>query len=74
MQAIARDCLAQAIEHLEAAGLPVIFHIHDEVVIDCEPNAATLEDVVQIMSRPVPWAPGLPLGADGWVGKFFKKD
>ena len=74
VQAIARDCLAQAIEHLEAAGLPVIFHIHDEVVIDCEPNAATLEDVVQIMSAPIPWAPDLPLGADGWVGKFFKKD
>ena len=74
VQAIARDCLAQAIEHLEAAGLPVIFHIHDEVVIDCEPDAATLEEVVQIMSRPIPWAPDLPLGADGWVGKFFRKD
>ena len=74
VQAIARDCLAQAIEHLEEAGLPVIFHIHDEVVIDCPPNAATLEEVVQIMSRPIPWAPGLPLGADGWVGTFFKKD
>ncbi len=74
VQAIARDCLAQAIEHLEAAGLPVIFHIHDEVVIDCEPDTATLEDVVQIMARPISWAPDLPLGADGWVGKFFKKD
>ena len=77
VQAIARDCLAQAIEHLEAAGLPVIFHIHDEVVIDIRPfadNKAMLAKTVEIMSRPVPWAPGLPLGADGWVGKFFKKD
>ena len=74
VQAIARDCLAQAIEHLEAAGLPVIFHIHDEVVIDCPPNAATLEDVVKIIAKPIPWAPDLPLGADGWVGQFFKKD
>lgn len=74
VQAIARDCLAQAIEHLEAAGLPVVFHIHDEVVIDCDPAAATLEDVVRIMTQPVPWAQGLPLGADGWTGEFFKKD
>ena len=77
VQAIARDCLAQAIEHLEAAGLPVIFHIHDEVVIDIKPWASDKEmlaKTVEIMSRPVPWAPGLPLGADGWVGKFFKKD
>lgn len=77
VQAIARDCLAQAIEHLEAEDLPVIFHIHDEVVIDIKPFADTKEmlaKTVEIMSRPVPWAPGLPLGADGWVGKFFKKD
>lgn len=74
VQAIARDCLAQAVEHLEAAGLPVVFHIHDEVVIDCDPAAATLEDVVRIMTQPIPWAPGLPLGADGWTGEFFKKD
>ena len=77
VQAIARDCLAQAIEHLEAEGLPVIFHVHDEVVVDIRPfadNDAMLAKTVEIMSRPVPWAPGLPLGADGWVGKFFKKD
>lgn len=77
VQAIARDCLAQAIERLEAAGLPVIFHIHDEVVIDVRPFGTAdemLAKTVEIMSRPIPWAPGLPLGADGWVGKFFKKD
>lgn len=77
VQAIARDCLAQAVEHLEAEGLPVVFHVHDEVVIDVKPWASDKEmlaKTVEIMSRPVPWAPGLPLGADGWVGKFFKKD
>lgn len=77
VQAIARDCLAQAIEHLEAAGLPVVFHIHDEVVIDTaafDTNDAMLDKVVKIMSAPIPWAEGLPLGADGWVGVFFKKD
>lgn len=77
VQAIARDCLAQAIEHLEAAGLPVVFHIHDEVVIDTaafDTNNAVLDKVVKIMSAPIPWAEGLPLGADGWVGAFFKKD
>lgn len=77
VQAIARDCLAQAIEHLEAAGLPVVFHIHDEVVIDTaafDTNDAMLDKVVKIMSTPIPLAEGLPLGADGWVGAFFKKD
>lgn len=74
VQAIARDCLAGAITRLEEAGLSVVFHIHDEVVIDCRKDTASLEDVIRIMTEPIPWAPGLPLGADGWVGDFFRKD
>lgn len=77
VQAIARDCLADTIERLEAAGLPVIFHIHDEVVIDIAPWAdedTMLDTVVNIMRQPIPWAADLPLNADGWVGTFFKKD
>lgn len=73
-QAVARDCLAEAVERLEAAGFPVAFHIHDEVVIDASPEKARLEDVVKIMSQVPAWAPGLPLNADGWVNPFFKKD
>lgn len=77
VQAIARDCLAQAIEKLEAAGFPIVFHVHDEVVIDIAPFAdekTMLDMVTSIMTEPIPWAQGLPLGADGWVGTFFKKD
>lgn len=76
-QAIARDALAEAIERLEAAGYPIIFHIHDEVVIDIEPfepDEDMLRRVVRIMAAPMPWAPGLPLNADGWVGDYFTKD
>lgn len=74
VQAIARDCLALSIERLKEAGYEVVFHIHDEVVIECDKNKASLDDVVKIMSEPIPWAMGLPLGADGWVGDFFRKD
>lgn len=74
VQAIARDCLADAIEHLEAGGYEVVFHVHDEVVIDCPPDRADLDRVAAIMSMPLPWAPDLPLGADGWIGDFYKKD
>ena len=77
VQAIARDCLADAIERLNAAGFPIVFHVHDEVVIDIKPFAdkkTMLKAVTDIMTQPVPWAPGLPLGADGWVGDYFTKD
>ena len=77
VQAIARDCLADTIERLEAAGLPVIFHVHDEVIIDITPwadNGTMLDLVCSIMRTPISWAPDLPLNADGWVGHYFKKD
>lgn len=77
VQAIARDCLAEAIERLEAAGFPVVFHVHDEVIIDIKRFAdddTMLKTVTEIMTRPITWAPGLPLGADGWVGEFYKKE
>lgn len=77
VQAIARDCLAIAIENLEAQGLHVVFHIHDEVVIDTPAwadNDTMLDIVTKIMTKPIPWAQALPLNADGWVDKFFKKD
>ena len=77
VQAIARDCLAEAIERLEAAGYPVVFHVHDEVVIDrtctCD-GREELDAVCGIMGQPVSWAPGLPLKADGWVDRYYKKD
>ena len=70
----ARICLAEAVDRLEAAGLPVVFHIHDEVVIDAAPQLGTLDDVIRIMAEPPWWAPDLPLNADGWENPFFKKD
>ena len=73
-QATARDCLAEAVERLEAAGLPVVFHIHDEVVIDAAPEQGCLDDVIRIMATPPWWAQDLPLNADGWENPFFKKD
>ena len=77
VQAIARDVLAGALDRLEAAGLPVVFHVHDEVVIDAKPfasNKEMLKKVTDIMAAPIPWAPTLPLNAEGWVGDFFTKD
>jgi DNA polymerase len=74
VQAIARDCLACAVERLDAAGLPIVFHVHDEIVIEIAHDAADLGAVVKIMSEPMPWAVDLPLGADGWTGEFYRKE
>ena len=72
-QAAARDCLAEAIDRLEAAGYPVVMHVHDEIVVDAPPEKQNLHAMEAIMSQTPDWAPGLPLNADGWVNNFFKK-
>lgn len=75
-QAIGRDCLEYALDNLKQAGYRVVFHIHDEVVIERHTDTpeADLQEVRRIMSQPSPWAMGLPLNAEGWVGQFFTKD
>lgn len=74
VQAVARDCLSEAITRLEAAGYSVVFHIHDEIVVDSAGPGTSLERMKWIMAEVPTWAPGLPLNADGWVNEFFKKD
>ena len=72
-QAVARDCLAEAILRLDAAGYDIAFHVHDEVVIDAHPSTDP-EEVAAIMSAPIEWAPDLPLAADAFVCDYYQKD
>lgn len=75
VQAIARDCLAAALDNLEAAGYRTVMHIHDEVILDVPSDKADLEAVCKLMcAPPIPWARGLLLNADGFVGEYYKKD
>jgi len=74
VQAIARDCLAESMLSLDAAGYSIVMHVHDEVVIETDGSKGSLEDVIAIMSRPIPWAKSLPLKADGYETYYYKKD
>ena len=73
VQAIARDCLAYSMLQLEAAGYRIVMHVHDEVIIEA-PEGSSVDEVCEIMGRPIPWAPGLPLEAAGFETKYYKKD
>ena len=74
VQAVARDCLAEAVTRLEATGYPVVFHIHDEIVVDAPGAVQNLEEMERLMAEVPLWATGLPLNAEGWTNEFFKKD
>ena len=73
VQAFARDCLAVAMVRLEAAGYNIVFHVHDEVVIEA-PDGSRWEEAAAIMGQPIDWAPGLLLRGDGYETKFYMKD
>lgn len=73
VQAYARDCLATAMVRLAREGYNILFHVHDEIICE-EPKGRHWEDMAAVMSRPIDWAPGLLLTADGYETPFYKKD
>ncbi len=73
IQAIARDCLAVTLERIAAKGLQVVFHVHDEVIIDA-PMETTVEEICGLMAEPIPWAPGLVLKGAGFESMYYMKD
>lgn len=71
VQAIARDILCYAMKTLRCCS--IVMHIHDEVVIEADPQMS-MEAVCDQMGRTPPWAKGLQLRADGYETDFYKKD
>jgi DNA polymerase len=75
-QAVSRDCLAHTVHRLHNSGVRVVTHIHDEVI--CEVPEAVAEDqlhrICGVMREPIPWAQGLILNAEGFVGDYYKKE
>lgn len=72
VQATARDILAEALLRIEAAGYGVVFHVHDEAII--EGSGLTIEEVNDLMAQAPEWAEGLPLNSEGYVTKYYMKD
>ena len=73
VQAIARDILGVVILRAREAGLPVVFHIHDEIVVEAAPGQ-TLESVEALFSKPIDWCRDLPLKGAGYTTPYYLKD
>lgn len=72
-QATARDVLADSFPRIEAAGYPIVMHVHDETL--CEPLEAhgSWQDLARLMVAVSSWADGLPVAAAGWEGDRYRK-
>ena len=73
VQAVARDCLAETLKRIDSMGLQVVFHVHDEVIIDA-PMETTVDEICDLMAEPIPWAPGLILKGAGFENDYYMKD
>jgi len=73
VQSIARDILGIVILRAYHAGLNIVFHIHDEIVVEAEAGQ-TLADVEALFSKPIEWCRDLPLKGAGYSTPYYLKD
>jgi DNA polymerase len=75
-QAVARDCLRDAMLEVAKTYPGIVMHIHDEMVVEVPKEQAdtALKDILTVMARGVDWAPGLLLKGAGYITKFYRKD
>jgi len=75
VQGIARDILAVKLLEFERREMPLVGHVHDEGICLVEDDilSPTVDQMVEIMSEEVSWAPGLLLGADGFQEEYYHK-
>ena len=73
VQAIARDCLCEVIRRVYTKGWDLVFHVHDEVIVDVPPDIHT-DDLCALMDAPIEWAPGLLLKGAGFEADYYMKD
>lgn len=75
VQAIARDCLADVMKRVTAAGYRIVMHVHDEIIADVPmEDQGAAEAITDIMNEDIGWAPGLPLKGETYETAFYRKD
>jgi DNA polymerase len=74
-QAVARDVMAEAMLTLHAAGHELLLTSHDEIIGQAPEHRAQtrLTEMLEVMRTPVTWAPGLPVDAQGFTAKRYRK-
>ena len=72
-QAICRDILTDAMLLCESVELPVVFHVHDEPMVEGRFNEDDLTMFKAIMNKSPTWAPDFPVVADCWLADRYIK-
>jgi DNA polymerase bacteriophage-type len=70
---ISRDLLFEAMQRIEAAGYPIVFHCHDEIIAEVPEGFVDTEEFTRLMTQVPSWASGLPIAAGVWTGPRYCK-
>lgn len=73
-QGMCRDILVEAMRRVEQAGFDIVAHVHDEMIVEVPNGVSSVEEICGIMSIPPEWCEDLPLRADGYECRFYRKD
>ena len=73
-QAVARDCMAEAMLRMRNAGYQTRMTVHDEIIAEMPIGVGSVAEVEALMSAPISWAAGLPLKAVGFESPYYRKD
>ena len=73
VQGTARDLLAESMLRVEKKGYPIVMHCHDEIIAEVPEGVGSVDEMCEIMAVQPKWAEGLPLRADGFECRFYKK-
>ncbi len=73
VQGSARDVLVHGMFNAEAAGYPIVLHTHDEMAAEMPYGRGSWQELAEIAGRLPAWAGDLPLTADGWESKRYRK-
>jgi DNA polymerase I-like protein with 3'-5' exonuclease and polymerase domains len=74
-QGLARDIFSDMMIRVDAAGYPVILHVHDEMVCEVPEEQAeqALSDILSIMHTAPSWIPDIPVAAEGHILDLYSK-
>jgi len=70
---IARDLLTAAMLRIEAAGYPIVLHVHDDITAEVPEGFGSIDEFSRLMIRRPSWALDLPIAAEAWRGKRYQK-
>lgn len=72
-EGIGWDLLVNGLQQMEKAGYETVMHAHDEGTFEVDSDFGDMGEAQALMTTYLIWSEGLPVKANGWRGKRYRK-